>query len=177
MENDNRNDLKIVNFSIKIVNIVTGILMVFLTLIVTIEVISRYFLNLPLAYTGEMTSLIFPWMIFLAAISVTKEEGHLSISYFRNLLPKSGQKIALIFAKLVMLYFSIAMIFSSYQLSQVVVNQKMPMLRISRSWLYDAGTVAFIGVSIILIYQIILLVTNRMEPPREEELYDLDHDR
>jgi hypothetical protein len=31
-------------------------------------------------------------------------------------------------------------------------------------------------VSIILLFQLVLLVMNKMEAPREEDLYDLDHD-
>ncbi|MGO4887577.1 TRAP transporter small permease [Anaerobacillus sp. MEB173] len=171
------NSQKVIDYSIKGINFVTGLLMVLLTLIVFIEVLSRYFLKLPLTYTGELTSLIFPWMIFIGAISVTKEDGHLAINYFRSLMPRTGQKIALIITKLIMIYFSVFMVMSSYQLSQVVTNQLMPMLRISKSWLYISGTVAFIGVTIILIYQLILIVLNKMEAPKEEDLYDLDHDR
>ncbi len=167
---------KVIEYSIKSINFVTGIIMILLTLVVFIEVLSRYLFKLPLAYSGELTSLLFPWMIFLAAIAVTKDEGHLSINYFRNLMPKLGQKIALIITKLIMIYFSVFMAISSYQLSEVVANQVMPMLRISRMWLYISATIAFVGVTIILIYQLVLIATNKMEVPREEDLYDLDHD-
>jgi TRAP-type C4-dicarboxylate transport system permease small subunit len=176
MGNGNGNYPKVIEYSIKCVDFVTSVLMVALTLVVFSEVMSRYLFKVPLAFSGELTSLIFPWLIFLAAITVTKDEGHLSINYFRTLMPKLGQRIAHIITKLIMLYFSIFMVISSYQLAQVSAKQLMPMLRISKSWLYISGIVAFIGVSIILLFQLVLLVMNKMEAPREEDLYDLDHD-
>jgi TRAP-type C4-dicarboxylate transport system permease small subunit len=165
---------KIINF----VDIIASIMMVLLTLVVFGEVLSRYVFNYPLVYSNELTKLLFPWVIFIAGISITKNEGHLSINFFRELLPKAGQKWAFVFAKLVMLYFSVFMMLSSYQIAQAVSRQVLPMLRISKAWLYASITVSFAAICIILIYQIILIVVNKLEPPREEDiLHDLANDR
>jgi TRAP-type C4-dicarboxylate transport system permease small subunit len=162
---------------IKGVDIFASIMLVLLTLVVFGEVLSRYVFNFPLVFSNELTKVLFPWMIFVAAISVTKNEDHLSINYFRDLLPKAGQKIAFILSKLVMLYFSFYMMISSYKLAMGVVNQPLPMLRISKSWLYASMTVSFAAIIIILIYQLVLIFMNKLQPTREEDMYDLDHDR
>jgi TRAP-type C4-dicarboxylate transport system permease small subunit len=162
---------------IKGVDIFASIMLVLLTLVVFGEVLSRYVFDFPLVFSNELTKILFPWMIFVAAISVTKNEDHLSINYFRELLPKAGQKIAFIFSKLVMLYFSFYMVVSSYELAKGVINQPLPMLRISKSWLYASMTVSFSAIIIILIYQLVMIFMNKLEPTREEDMYDLDHDR
>lgn len=168
----------LINTFIKWVDVLASILLVLLTLVVFSEIVSRSVFNFPLVFSNELTQVLFPWMIFIAAISVTKNEGHLSISYFRELLPKSSQKWAFLFSKIVMLYFSVYMMISSYQLACSVAKQSLPMLRISRSWLYTSLIVSFACITIILVYQIILILTKQLDAPREEDmLNDLDHDR
>lgn len=161
---------------VKGIDIIASILMVLLTLVVFGEVLSRYVFNYPLIYTDELTKLLFPWVIFITVISVTKNEDHMSINYFRELMPRAAQKIAFLISKLVMLYFSVYMLISSYQIVKQVANQTMPMLRISKSWLYMALTVSFFFVIIIVVYHIVLILTNKLEPPREEDMYDLGND-
>lgn len=163
---------------IKWVDVIASILLVLLTLVVFGEVVSRTVFNFPLVFSNELTQVLFPWMIFIAAISVTKNEGHLSINYFRELLPRASQRWAFLFSKLVMLYFSAYMMISSYQLATSVAKQSLPMLRISRAWLFNSLIVSFACITIILVYQIILILMKRLDAPREEDmLNDLDHDR
>jgi TRAP-type transport system small permease protein len=177
MEQSSKRSVSFVDRFINAVDILASIMMVILTLVVFAEVLCRYVFNYPLVYSNEVTKLLFPWVIFIAAISITKNEGHLSINFFRELLPKEGQKWAFVFSKLVMLYFSVYMLISSYKIAQAVSGQVLPMLRISKAWLYASITVSFTAIIIILIYQIILIVLNKLEPPREEDmLHDLDHD-
>lgn len=154
---------------IKGVDIFSSIMLVLLTLVVFAEVLSRYVFDFPLVFSTELTNVLFPWMIFVAAISVTKNEDHLSINYFRELLPKAGQKLAFIFSELVMLYFSTFMVISSYKIALAVAQQPLPMLRISKSWLYSSITVSFSAIIFILIYQLVMIFMNKLEPPREEE--------
>lgn len=164
--------------AIKVVDMMASLMMVILTLVVFGEVLSRYVFNYPLVFSNELTLLLFPWVIFIAAISVTKNEGHLSINFFRELLPKTGQKWAFVFSKLFMLFFSVYMMISSYKMAQAVSNQVLPMLRISKAWLITSITVSFAAIILILIYQLVLIVMNRIDVPREEDmLNDLDHDR
>ncbi|WP_227937132.1 TRAP transporter small permease [Alkalihalobacillus deserti] len=179
METEKKNIIAaMIDRFIDVIDVLASIMMVLLTLVVFAEVVSRYAFSLPLTFSNELTMLLFPWVIFVAAISVTKNEGHLSINVFREKLPPAMQRWAFLFSKLVMLYFSVYMMLSSYRLAESVVNQVMPMLRISRAWLFASLTVSFAFITIILIYQIVLILMNRLEPPREEDvLNDLGHDR
>lgn len=153
--------------TIEFLNLFSAFLMVLLTIVVFSEVLSRYVFNFPLVFSSELTQLIFPWLIFLGNISVTKDDDHLSITFFRELMPKWAQKFSFLLAKLIILYFSFYMVKSSYEIAQVVSDQAMPMLRISKEWLYYSVTASFIGILIVVIIQIILILTNKLEPPRE----------
>ncbi|MDQ0252998.1 TRAP-type C4-dicarboxylate transport system permease small subunit [Evansella vedderi] len=167
-----RRSFNFIDKTVQILDLAACGLMALLTLVVFSEVLSRYVFNYPLVFSNELTQLLFPWTIFLGIIAVTKNEGHLSITFFRELLPKAMQKLAFIFSKLVMLYFSFYMLVSSYNLAQTVSNQVLPMLRISRAWLFYSVVVSFAAITIILIYQLVLIFMNKLEPPREEDLLD-----
>lgn len=169
--------MQIIDRFIKGVDLFASILMVLLTIVVFGEVLSRYVFNFPIIFSNELTKLLFPWIVFITAISVTKNEDHLSINYIRDKMPKRAQKLTFIISKLIMLYFSVYMVVSSFQIAKAVVNQPLPMLRISKAWLYASVTVSFSFIIIILVYQLILILINKLEPPREEDNYDLVDDR
>ncbi|MBA2174813.1 TRAP transporter small permease [Halobacillus locisalis] len=158
------------------IDFISTIIMVVLTVVVFAEVLSRYFFNFPLVFSNEMTLLLFPWVIFLAAISVTHYEGHLSINFFRNQMPKAVQKWAFAFSKLVMLFFSIFMSYSAYKMGENTINQVMPVLRISKSWLTTSVTVSFALISLILVLHLVQIILGKRKVPDEEEMFDdLDH--
>nr|TXF85648.1 TRAP transporter small permease [Alkalicoccus halolimnae] len=157
---------------------VSSFLLAVLTVVVFSEVLSRYVFQTPLVFSNEMTQLLFPWMIFVAAIAVTHDDAHLSVSYFRDRLPYFMQKGLYMFSKVVMLIFSVFMIVSSMQFVGNVSGQVMPVLRISSGWLASSVVFSFIFISLVLIYQIYLISTNKMLVPGEEEAYlDMDNDR
>ncbi|WP_044022482.1 TRAP transporter small permease [Bacillus sp. SG-1] len=169
--------MKILDRFINVIDVFASILMVLLTMVVFGEVLSRYVFNFPLVFSTELTNLLFPWIIFITAISVTKNEDHLSINFLRDKMSRNGRKITFILTKLVMMFFSFYMVLSSYQIAKSVVNQPLPMLRISKAWLYSSVTVSFTLIFIILTYQLIMIIMNKMEAPREEDMYDLVDDR
>ncbi|AOM81778.1 TRAP transporter small permease [Salisediminibacterium beveridgei] len=156
---------------------ISSILLTALTIVVFGEVFSRYVFQLPLVFSNELTLILFPWMIFLGAVAVTRDDGHLAVSYFRDKMPYTVQKFLYVSSKFIMLAFSIAMTYASWIFADNVSNQLMPVLRISRMWLSLSITIAFLMISLVLIRQIVYILTDRMKVPTEEDLVDdLDHD-
>ncbi|WP_229717813.1 TRAP transporter small permease [Thalassobacillus devorans] len=152
---------KALNRFIKFTEVIAGILMVLLTLVVFAEVLSRYVFDYPISSSTEMTQLLFPWMIFLGTIAVTKNEDHLKITVLQERFSLGAQWVMQLFAKVVMLLFSVYMVYASYLLASAVQMQPLPMLRISKSWLYISVTVSFVLVCLLLILQVVLLIRRR----------------
>ncbi|MGI8313764.1 TRAP transporter small permease [Halobacillus mangrovi] len=152
---------KITSRFVKLTEIIAIVLMVLLTLVVFAEVLSRYVFNYPISFSTELTQLFFPWMIFLGTVAVTKNEDHLKITVLQEKFGHGLQLVLKIFGKAVMLIFSIYMVYASYLLAQAVRMQPLPMLQISKSWLYISVTVSFTFVAILLVLQIILLISKR----------------
>lgn len=151
----------VIDLIAKIIIIITGVLMVLLTAVVFFNVITRYFFDLPIAFTYELVELLFPWITFLAVINVTLDNENIDIQFFVNLLPKPFQIVSAYFTKLVMLFFSVYITISSFGLANAVQNTKMPILGISKSFLYWSVSVSFIGVTLVIIYQTILMIMGK----------------
>lgn len=151
---------------------ISNILLVILTVVVTVEVISRKVFNHSFTIVNALTSLVFPWLVFLAIITVTKNNEHIGVSFFLDKMKGRTKKYVSIFNKVIMLVFSVFMLISGYELTKGVVDVMLPIIEISRLWLYISMVIAFLGSSIVLIVQIYELVKYGYEG---DEINDMGH--
>lgn len=162
---------RLVHFISKIIIFFTSALMVILTGVVFFNVIARYFFNVPIAFTYEMVELLFPWIVFLALINVTLDNENIDIQFFVKLTPKPFQTFAAFITHAVTLFFSIYLTVSSISLAKAVHNHTMPILGISKSWLYWSVSVSFIGVSLVILYKAVLLFIHKGELEEEGDVH------
>ncbi|MGX8792587.1 TRAP transporter small permease [Oceanobacillus sp. M60] len=151
----------------------SNILLVILTLLVAFEVLSRALFNTSLIFVTPLTGVVFPWMVFLAIVGANRNNEHISVNFLLNKLPSKTKKGVKLINKLVMLFFSVLMLFSSYRLSNDVANIMEPIINVSRFWLYFSMVVSFAGSSLVIIAQIVQIILNK---DKEEELDDLVND-
>lgn len=152
---------RITDHAVNAISILGGLLMVLMTLVVFSAVVSRYFFDLPIRSTGEMSGLIFAWLVFLTAIAVTHHEDNIAVTYFRGLLPTAVQWVAEVLTKLIMLGFVVVILVSSIQMSITASNQLLPSLRISSIWLNISVAVAFAPLVLVLLLQVVVSIMNR----------------
>jgi TRAP-type C4-dicarboxylate transport system permease small subunit len=122
-----------------------------LTLIVFYEVLSRYFFNRPWAPSNELTKFIFSWLSLLGVILITADNSHLTVTYFRDKFPLKVRKIINVFTQLIMLVFMVLMLKSGIDLTKLAMQQCLPVLSISKMWLYLSMPVSFFVTMIFLI--------------------------
>ncbi|MFA5028910.1 MAG: TRAP transporter small permease [Candidatus Methylomirabilota bacterium] len=133
-----------------------GGLMVLLTLVVFGEIVSRYFLGLPITFSSELTSVIFPWIVFLMAVEVTQRNDHIAITLFCSLGPPWLRRAMTIFTLSVMLFFSACLTYSSYLLCVASQHITLPVLTfLTKVYQYSAITVSFALVSIVLLLRLL----------------------
>ena len=60
----------------------------FIILIITMQIIFRYFLNKPFSWVEELASLLLIYLTFITADIVYAQKGHISVTYFVNFLSK-----------------------------------------------------------------------------------------
>jgi TRAP-type transport system small permease protein len=161
--------LRVVDRIVDVFATVAGLLMVVLTVIVTTAVVSRYAFDLPIRSTTEMSGLVFAWLVFLAAISVTHHQDNIAVTYFRSKLPPLVERLVEAAMKVLMLVFAGYLTHSSLELTNALADQKLPALQISTSWLNASVAVAFIGISCVLVIQIVVdLFFPHLRKPTED---------
>ncbi|MGI5963756.1 MAG: TRAP transporter small permease [Lawsonibacter sp.] len=141
-----------------ICNIMTGIgaiMMAALTLDVFVQVIFRYFLQMPIAVSTELTTIFFPWIVCMAMVVIARRNENTALVLFFDKFKGVARHIAVIFVDLVMIEFSVFMAMSAYSLSMSLANEILPLTGLSKAVNYGSMVVGFIGVTIMVGFNLI----------------------
>jgi TRAP-type C4-dicarboxylate transport system permease small subunit len=113
-----------------------GIGLVAMSIIVFWQVFLRYVLNWGNAWTELSSILIMSWFIFLGAAVGVRENYHLGFDVLLYVLPDGSKKVLRTLSDLVVVSFSIGMIYYGIVLMRLQWNEVMPSLGISGSFRY-----------------------------------------
>lgn len=103
--------LRIYRFYNKIIEVVSVVVLVFVTIIVFVSVASRYVFKAPLEWSEEIARYSFIWVVFLGIALAEKSGDHFRIAYFIEKFPARVRIVVeivlniLIFGALYMLLF------------------------------------------------------------------------
>jgi TRAP-type C4-dicarboxylate transport system permease small subunit len=79
-------------------------------LALSLQVVSRYVLGLPLAWTEELARYCFVWAVFIGASQVMRYREHIAITLLTDLLPhRLRQVIALMMNLLVIIFLAVCL--------------------------------------------------------------------
>jgi TRAP-type C4-dicarboxylate transport system permease small subunit len=116
-------------------------LMTVLAAVVFVAVIARYFLNLPLAWSEEVSRYSFIWATFLGAVICTREGAHLSVDLLvQRFSPARRRQIELTGRVLTTLLLAVVL-YSGVRILAVVHAQQSPALGVPMSLVYSAAPV------------------------------------
>jgi len=99
----------------KIVSVSAGAALGAFTLIISIEVLCRYWLHIPLSWTNELSILLFQWMVFLGAPVALRRGLHFTIDVAVAMLPRLLQRALVKFSVLVALAVGVAFVILGFQ--------------------------------------------------------------
>jgi len=136
---------KILDYIIDVAQYISAILMAIITLLTFYEVVARYIFGKPWIMSNALIMLFFPWMLFIALITVTANKEHMEVRIIKKMFPEKIQGYLSVLASVIMFTFMIFIVISGIQLSQVVMTQKIPILNISKAWLYMSMSVSTLG--------------------------------
>ncbi|MDT8901657.1 TRAP transporter small permease [Anaeroselena agilis] len=96
------------------------------------NVLSRYFLNLSMSFTEEITTNLFVWSCFFGAAAAAKRGAHLGLSLFTDMLSAKWQRVCALFVTLLALIMFAVIIWTSIGMvqSQIASKQTTPALGI-----------------------------------------------
>ncbi len=146
------------NYLSEKVDLLSSALMVILVSVVLIEVAARYFFNSPFTFTYDLTSLLFPWIVFLSLISVTYHKEHIGIVLFISKLSLQNRRIVAIINEILTLFFIFFMFIGAIQLSIAVSNQMIGNLYMSKTFYYLSLVVSLAFILFLKINEIIAIL-------------------
>jgi len=97
-------------------------------------VFGRYVLNETPTWVEQLALLLICYIAFLGAAAGVKENTHLGVTLFRDLLPAPLQKLLLILIDLIIAGFGCVMLIAGIELMQFGWATRLPMLDIPESF-------------------------------------------
>jgi TRAP-type C4-dicarboxylate transport system permease small subunit len=117
----------------KILGYLITLLFVFMTLIGTYQIVTRYFLNKPSTVSEELLTYTFTWMALLSSAYVFGKRDHMRMGFMADKIrgiPRKALEIAIdlltfLFAAVVMVYGGIAI--TKLTMIQITASLQVPM--------------------------------------------------
>ena len=126
----------------------SGTGLVFMTVIISAQVYSRYILNDSIMWTEPGSVMIMGWFIFLGASVGIREGYHLSFDVLLYILPEKAKLWMFSISDLVVMAFGYGMIRFGWQLAEKTMHNKLPSLGISGA--FDFAPLVVGGVLVVL---------------------------
>ena len=132
-------------------------LMAAILIVLSIQVIGRYFFNITPQWAEELARYLFIWLTFTGVGYATKQNAHIRIESFNNLWPKSIRKVVALFGEVVWIAFNLLIFYESakYTYDVFALKQISVAVKISMGWAYLAIPVGYGFMTIRVITNII----------------------
>ena len=118
--------------------IISGLALVVLVGAVCWGVVTRYVTATPAAWTGDIASVAFAWLIFMGSAAAFKYGMHMSIDLFWMLIPAGPRRFLGLLLDLLILAFLAYSTWLGVQFCISTMDDPMPILRWPRAILYAA---------------------------------------
>lgn len=125
--------LKCIDGINKVVKILLAISLIIMTIIMILQVFSRFIFNLPLNWSEEATRYLGIYAVFFGAALAVRYNELISVEAVPDLLPEKGRKYLKIVVLFICLVFFAVVLIQGFSLVGNVSMQKSPALRIPMS--------------------------------------------
>ena len=133
--------------------ILGSVVLAVMAVITFVNVVTRYVIIYPLAFTEEVTVSMFVWLVLLGASIGFRRNAHLAMTFFYDLLPLSLKKACFYIAtSLSIAFFALLTWLGGVQvMEEIELGVTSDALAISAAW-YSAGVPVF---SVLIIARIV----------------------
>lgn len=130
-----------------------------LSIIISLEVFSRYFFQLPLPWSTDVNRFLFVYLIYLGAVAGVREKAHLSIDIFTEKLPKRTRQVWEIVINILIILFLLGLVYGGISFALGTTRQVTPYLRVSISYYYLVIPLS----AVIMIYYFLFHIKNQLD--------------
>lgn len=132
------------------------LLFVFMTIIGTYQIVTRYVFNSPSTVSEELLTYSFTWMAILAAALVFGKRDHMRMSFFADKFTgKKAIYLSLFSEALVFIFAAVILVYGGINITLLTMTQVTASLGIPMGYVYMVVPAAGI---LIIIYSIINLI-------------------
>lgn len=141
----------------KITAVSSIVVFIAMVLMVTYQVIARYFFASPSSVTEALTRYSFVWLIIISATYMFGQREHICISVVRDKLPVKAKEIVNILIEIVTIIFAgLVMIFGGFTISKMNLLQIDSILNIPTGIIYSIIPICGVIIVFYSIYNIML---------------------
>lgn len=138
----------------RLVEVVVVIQFIILVAIVTAAVFARYVLNDSIVWAEECSRYLFIWVTFLGGGLGVGSNVHVGVDSFVALMPEKPKLVVQIFAELMIVVFTVVLIWAGIQFTALGMRSEALLMPISMGWIYIAVPV---GGSVMLLNVLVAL--------------------
>ncbi len=139
-------------------------LFVFMLIVGSYQIISRYLLKDPSVVSEELVTYSFTWMAMFSAAYVFGKREHMSMVFFVERLSKKLQLNISILSEVVILLFAFfVLICGGKTITTLTLTQITPALRVSMGYIYSVLPICGVVISLYSIFNILELVEKLKE--------------
>lgn len=137
-----------------------AIIFIVMTILLFIQVVTRYVLGHAFTWTEEISTILFVWMIYLGVAAAVLRRKHLKIDALVEAMPFKVKKIMLIISNIIFLIFCLYIQFPLFTMVDnfATRNAASSILQIPKAISYGMLPVCFILTAIRIVQEIIVLI-------------------
>lgn len=142
----------------KVIPVIEKILMVLLAVsivIITVQIICRYFFNSPLSWSEQISRCLFVWLTMLCVPCIFRRKGMIAFDLITEKLPYVANRICAFAVQAVIMFFAVFYLINSFLLCVETGNRVMAGVAIPQNLMYIAPVIAMFMLILVLIEQTI----------------------
>lgn len=113
-----------------------------LVLVTFFQVVNRFALHIPIAWTEEASRFLSIWTILLGAARGVRELTHIRVDFIVDRLPAAVQKVVTIATNLLCVMFLVVLLYKGVEILPIVNQRLSASLRLPLGYVYVAGPVS-----------------------------------
>jgi len=125
-------------------DLVASAFLIVTTVLVIINIITRYILNSGLVWSEEVATGCFVWSVFIGAVAVFKHRGHVGVDLLVKRFPAALQKAVRLITDLILVVLNGYMAYLSVLYIQTSYTKMTPVLGVSSAYISTSVLIAFV---------------------------------
>lgn len=130
--------IKIIDTINKIVGIVLSLALAVMSVLIVVQVLTRYVVNISLTWSEEAARYLLIYAVFLGAALAMRKQQHIAIEFLVQSVNEKMRAVLKLLILIISIGFFVMLFAKGVEILQFVGNQKSPALRIPMSIPYAA---------------------------------------